>query len=167
MEVPGRALRQPSRGGRAKVSTMTTLTRRDPLHLEMPEWMSRWLDDRWPALPDVLGGAVRVEEFDEDGVHVVRAELPDIDPEKDVDISLHDGLLHISGERTERSEKKDDASYRSEFRYGRFERVLRMPAGTNPDDVEATYEDGVLEVRVPMHPEAATATKVPVRRSTG
>jgi HSP20 family protein len=108
----------------------------------------------------LLGGGIRVEELDEGDVHVVRAELPGIDSDKDVDISIHDGLLHISGERTE----KHEGSFRSEFRYGRFERALPLPAGVAAEDVAATYDDGVLEVRIPVPATAHETAKVPIRR---
>ena len=147
---------------------MSTLLRRDPLHLDVPDWMSRWLDERGLAdrfLGD-LPNAVRVEELTEDGTHVIRAELPGIDPDKDVEITVHDGMVHISGERTEKKEERDKASYRSEFRYGRFERMLPLPAGATSKDVSATYKDGVLEVRLPVQPEAVEAAKIPIPRAT-
>lgn len=58
--------------------------------------------------------AMRVEDYVENGDHVIRAELPDIDPDKDVEITVADGILRIHGER--REEKKEGR--RSEFRYG-------------------------------------------------
>jgi HSP20 family protein len=93
---------------------------------------------------------VKVEEIVEDGVHVIRAELPGIDPEKDVEIDVTEGLLHIAAEREERSAEERGEGYRSEFRYGRFERTLRIPEGTSVDEITASYKDGILEVRVPV-----------------
>ena len=117
-------------------------------------WESDW-DKPW----------LRVEEFVEGDVLVVRAELPGIDPEKDVDLSVVDGVLHISAEREEKSEQKEKDSYRSEFRYGSFSRNISLPAGYSETDVKATYRDGVLEIRVPAaeQPKAA-AVKIPVSR---
>ena len=60
---------------------------------------------------------------------VVRAELPGVDPEKDIDVTVEDGVLTISAERRESTEKKEDTSYRSEFRYGSFVRRLPVPRG--------------------------------------
>lgn len=145
---------------------MTSLLRRDPLHLDVPDWMARWLEERGLAetlLPGGLG--IRVEEVNREGSHVIRAELPGIDPDKDVEISVHDGMLHIQGARSERTEDRDQSSYRTEFRYGRFERALPLPAGTSADDVTATYKDGVLEVRLPLATEAREAAKIAVRRA--
>jgi HSP20 family protein len=146
---------------------MTTLMRRDPLHLEFPEWVNRWFDDR--GLTEKLFGdlatAIPVEELTEDGVHVIRAELPGVDPNKEVEISVHDGIVSIVGTRTEKQEQRDNATYRSEFRYGRFERTLPLPAGATAEDVTATYKDGVLEVRLPMVATAREAAKIPIQRT--
>jgi HSP20 family protein len=145
---------------------MSTLSRREPLHMDFPEWMTRWLDERGLAerLPLDLGPALRIEELTEGDVRIIRAELPGIDPGKDVEISVHDGMLHIAGERTQRSEDRENGSVRTEFRYGRFERAVPLPAGSSAEDVTATYKDGVLEVRMPTQPQAREAAKVPVQR---
>ena len=146
---------------------MTTLSRREPLHMDFPEWMTRWLDERGLAdrLPLDLGTGPRLEELTEGDVRIIRAELPGVDPEEDVEISVHDGLLHIAGERTQRSEDRENGTVRTEFRYGRFERTVPLPAGSRAEDVTATYKDGVLEVRMPTQPQAREAAKVPVQRA--
>lgn len=123
--------------------------------------MPRLLEEAWPQLWGEEH-TMRVEEFVESGQHVVRAELPGIDPEKDVDISMSSGMLHIRAERREES-KTERRGYRSEFRYGAFSRTLALPADATEKDVKATYHDGILEVRVPMAEKGAT-TKVPVTR---
>jgi HSP20 family protein len=130
----------------------------------------------WSAWPlehmglDVVGQdalAMRMEEFVDGDTYVVRAELPGVDPEKDVEITVDDGLLTISAERhEERTEGEEGmAGYRSEFRYGSYRRSLTLPVGVTADDVAATYADGILEVRVPIRrPETATRT-VPITRT--
>jgi HSP20 family protein len=100
---------------------------------------------------------IRVEEFVDGQTMVVRAELPGIDPDQDVDVSVSDGVLRIKAERREQTEHRDKDSYRSEFRYGSFTRDVTLPDGVNPDDINATYRDGVLEVRTPMPPKPAGA----------
>ena len=143
---------------------MATLTRWEPFGLGLPTRMWRLFDER-PVLDlEFEKVPMRVEEFVEDGTLVVRAELPGVDVEKDVDISVHDGLLHIKAERTEKSEEKEKSFYRSEFRYGAFERTLRLPPGATLDDVKATYENGVLEIRIPTTGPDKEAYKVPVQR---
>lgn len=109
---------------------------------------------------------LRVEEFVDDGAQVVRVELPGVDPDKDVDISVANGVLRISARREEREEHKEKDSYRSEFRYGSFVREVVLPEGCREEDVTATYTDGVLEVRAPVGEVAAPAPKkVPITRS--
>lgn len=108
---------------------------------------------------------LRVEEFTDDKTMVVRAELPDIDPDKDVDVAIVDGELRIRAERQQKTEHKDKDSYRSEFRYGSFTRTVALPAGTTESDVSATYKDGVLEVRVAIREPVETApAKIQVTR---
>lgn len=109
---------------------------------------------------------MRLEEYLEDDTCVIRAELPGIDPEKDVEISVADGIMHLRAEREERSEEKQPDGYRSEFHYGRLARSIRLPEGASEADVTATYKDGILEVRVPAPKAAAapTETKIPITR---
>ncbi len=112
---------------------------------------------------DTGPGLMRVEEFVESETKVIRAELPGIDPEHDVEISVSDGILHIRAERLERTEEEQQNGYRSEFRYGTFERSLELPEGTVEGDITAGYQDGILEVRVPAPPAPERAAPEPVR----
>jgi HSP20 family protein len=118
-------------------------------------FLSNWDEAEW----------LRVEEFVEDKTLVVRAEVPGIDPEKDVDISVVDGSLVIRAEKEQKSEKKDKESYRSEFHYGSFVRVIALPSGVDEAQIAASYRDGVLEVRVPMgEPIEPAKVKIPISR---
>lgn len=118
-------------------------------------------------LLDEPPATLRLEEYLEDGVCVIRTELPGIDPDKDVDITVADGVLHLAAKREERAEESRPDGYRSEFRYGAFERHLRLPDGATDADVKASYKDGILEVRVPMptSPSEPEITKVPVEHA--
>jgi HSP20 family protein len=109
-------------------------------------------------------GRIKVEEF-VDGDHlVVRAELPGVDPDKDIAVTTEDDVLTIRAERSSETSKKTDGGYHSEFSYGSFARQLRMPPGTQADQIVASYKDGVLEIRLPQ-PVAADRTKsIPVSR---
>ncbi|NLX00600.1 MAG: Hsp20/alpha crystallin family protein [Actinomycetales bacterium] len=104
---------------------------------------------------------VRVEDFEEDGMYVLRAEMPGIDPDKDVTLTVEDGVLTISGER--REEKKE--KHRQEWHYGSFTRSLTLPRGVDPDKITASYEDGVLEVRVPKAEPSTNAVTIKVNRN--
>lgn len=142
---------------------MTAIMRRQPGVLELSEWMSRLFDEpRW-AMPFGDKDLIRVEQFVEEGSLVVRAELPGIDPEKDVTISIHDGMLHLRAERQDSQEQREQDQYRSEFRYGMFERTIPLPAGVTGKDVTATYKDGILAVRIPQPAAAETSTVSVVR----
>lgn len=122
--------------------------------------------DLWRRLfePELTGGWMRVEEFVDGDALVVRAELPGLDPDKDVELTISDGVLHIRAEREERSEHKGKEGYRTEFRYGSLQRRVPLPAGTKDEDVKASYHDGILEVRVPVGEAKVAATKVAISR---
>ncbi|MFL6047558.1 MAG: Hsp20/alpha crystallin family protein [Propionibacteriaceae bacterium] len=93
---------------------------------------------------------IKVEEFIDGDQLVVRAEVPGVDPEEDIDVSVENDVLTISAERRESNRgKMGDRGFHSEFRYGSFVRQVRLPAGTSPEVVSATYKDGVLEIRMP------------------
>ena len=137
--------------------------------------LARWFDNRRTPFELIerlfegdaaQAGGIKVEEVRDGDSLVVRAELPGIDPEKDVDVSIRDGALHIRAFREERSEQKEKDSYRSEFRYGSFSRTLPLPEGATADDVTASYKDGVLEVTVPVpsQPPTPPPSKIQVTR---
>ena len=103
---------------------------------------------------------IRVEELVDDKTLVVRAELPGVDPDQDIEITIDGGYLRIHAQRQEKEEHKDKDSYRSEFRYGSFSRSIPLPDGVKEEDIKATYADGVLEVRAPL-PEQAVESGSP------
>ena len=114
------------------------------------------------------GSMLRVEEFQDGSTMVVRAELPGIDPDRDVDITVSGNTLTIAAHREEKTEYRGKQNYRSEFQYGAFTRSIQLPQGTREEDIKASYMDGVLEVRIPTPERDATPSrKVPVARSAG
>ena len=104
--------------------------------------------------------SVKIEEFMKDGKLVVKAEMPGIDPDKDIEVSVHDGYLTIQGERHE--EMKDD--HRCEFSYGSFYRSILLPRGTDEESVKASYKDGILEVTLNVTDHQIENKKVPVKK---
>jgi len=85
-----------------------------------------------------VGDLIRVEEYREDRTLVIRADLPGIDPDTDVELTVSDGMLHIEAERRE-EEKKDGKGYvRQELRYGSLSRSLPLPEGVTEADIAAT-----------------------------
>ena len=80
--------------------------------------------------------------------YVLRADLPGLSDD-DINIQLEDNVLTISGERKTQHEPDEEGYYRIERAFGNFARSLTLPDGVNPDGVEARFERGVLEVRIP------------------
>ena len=106
---------------------------------------------RMPAEGLVLMPAV--ELLEEEDKFVVRAELPGMKKEE-IDVSLLGSTLTIEGERKAESEVKDDGYHRRELAYGRFRRSMVLPETVRPRKVEATYEDGILEIALPKAAKA-------------
>jgi HSP20 family protein len=123
----------------------------------LPHWSDLWTDfPSWAGLrPPVGAHLIRLEDEMQDDHYLLRAELPGIDPAKDVDITVQDGELFIKAERSEKKESKG----RSEFSYGSFTRSVSLPAGANEDDIKATYDKGILTVSVAVPPEAVSNEK--------
>ena len=93
---------------------------------------------------------------------VVHADLPGLRTD-DIDVSLQDDTLVISGERKQQQENTSDGMYRSERRYGAFKRGIPLPEGVNEEQISASFSDGVLEVRVPLpEPAQKTARKIKI-----
>jgi HSP20 family protein len=130
------------------------------------------MSELWPVrrfgLPLVsrrlfLEGFIPVDEYQEDGTLVVRAELPGIDPDKDVELTVTGDLLHIKAERREEEHGDGTGYVRQEMHYGSFTRTLPLPHGVTEADVKASYKDGILEIRVPS-PAVEAGTKIPIAK---
>jgi HSP20 family protein len=102
--------------------------------------------------------AMDLVETDDD--FVLRADLPGLS-EEDVNIELEDNVLTISGERKAEHEERKEGYYRVERSSGSFSRSLTLPEGVDPAAVKASFDRGVLEVRVPK-PEAKKPRKVAI-----
>jgi len=87
-----------------------------------------------------------------DDTFILRADLPGVS-EEDVSVELDDRVLTVSGERKSTTESERDGVHRIERAYGRFSRSLTLPEGVDPDTIEASFDRGVLEVRVPKPSE--------------
>jgi HSP20 family protein len=95
-----------------------------------------------------------------DEAFVLRSDLPGLS-EDDLEIELKDGTLTISGERRSEHEDRREGFYRVERSFGRFSRSLDIPSGVDPGSVEAHFENGVLEVRIPK-PEQEQPTRIKI-----
>ncbi|QBJ94624.1 Hsp20/alpha crystallin family protein [Rhodococcus sp. ABRD24] len=108
--------------------------------------------------PPFGGNLIRVEDQVEDDRYILRAELPGLDPAKDIKVSVQDGHLTIEAERTE--EKSENG--RSEFSYGSFTRTVALPVGADEDKVEAGYSKGILEVSVGLSAKDEGAKQIAI-----
>src|SRR4051812_16665417 len=102
-----------------------------------------------------------LDAFHRDNELVVRTELPGVKPE-DIDVHVEDRMLVVRGERKQEERIEEGKLVRNERVYGTFERTVLLPEGTDAGSVEASYDHGVLEVRVP-HPKQLEPQKVQVQ----
>jgi HSP20 family protein len=96
-----------------------------------------------------LGSWLPVEEYQDGDTKVIRAELPGVNPDRDVDITVEGNVLTIEARREERAEQKSHHGYHSEFHYGSFTRSFQLPVGVSEEEIHASYSDGILEIRIP------------------
>ncbi len=95
----------------------------------------------------------RLDLSETDNEVTVRAELPGVRPE-DVNLEVTGNVLRISGQKSEEHEEMSRDFRYSERQYGSFARTIQLPTGVDANNVDATYKDGVLCIRMPKHPEA-------------
>lgn len=128
-------------------------------------WFEPWSGQAGSRMREAWAPAVDV--FAREGDLVVRAELPGIDPEQDVDISYQDGMLTLHGERRHESRSEGDTCYRVESTYGSFHRTVALPENVKADDIRASYTDGILEVVIPKAAETAQPKRIPIATGEG
>lgn len=140
---------------------MTTVnTRQRPFLPEFFDWAEQF-PPFFAARSLISPHPIRVEDKVEDGHYVIRAEIPGVDPDKDVKITVGNDTLTIDAERTE--DKSDKT--RSEFQYGAFHRAMALPAGAKVDDITAKYADGILTVSIGLgESPSEQARRIPVGR---
>ena len=123
----------------------------DPM-LDLHREMNRFFDEmfRGGSLADVRAGmqVPRVDLHEKNGELCVTAELPGVAKE-DLDLQLNGDMLTISGEKKDEHEQEQRNYYMSERSYGRFQRTIQLPCSPRPDQVKASFENGILNVRMP------------------
>lgn len=107
--------------------------------MRAPESLTGWM----PAL----------DVYEEKDDLLVTVEVPGMKKE-DIKISLNDGVMTISGERTEETKKEEQGVYHTERSFGRFSRSVSLPIPVQDDKIKADYKDGILTVRLPKAEEA-------------
>jgi HSP20 family protein len=108
----------------------------------------------------MTGGTLglNIDISETDSAYIIAADLPGVD-RKDVTITLEDGLLTLSGQKTIESETEGKTFHRIERRYGSFKRLLQLPEDADENAVEATMKDGVLSVSIGRNKAARPETK--------
>ena len=121
--------------------------------------LADWLESPWTGRPPFPAGqGFRLEETTRGERYVIRAELPGLDPENDIEVTVDGRILTIRAERRQ----QDSGPYRSEFRYGSLTRAIRLPARVDPADVTARYDKGVLEISIPVGVAKPEGTRIPI-----
>ena len=118
----------------------------------------------WPIprlFGETRGVAPAVDLLDKKDEVVLRADLPGLE-QKDIDVSVEEGVLTIRGERKGEEEVKEEDYYCCERWAGSFERSLALPSGVDTDKVKATFKNGILEVHLPKV-EKAKGKKVEIK----
>jgi HSP20 family protein len=132
---------------------------------ELPWPARRWMDDLFRD--SAWHQMIKIEECKEGDSLVIRAELPGVDPDKDIQVEVVDDSLVISAEKTEAHEETTGHMHRSEFRYGSLTRSVPIPRGVDESKISATYKDGILEVHMatPSSTKEEGAHRVAIKRA--
>jgi HSP20 family molecular chaperone IbpA len=117
--------------------------------------VSDWLEMEFPLR---AGHMIRVEDLLTEREYTVRAELPGLDPDKDVQVVVTNGVLTIHAERKDEAQTR----HRTEFRYGMLQRTVRLPANADEENVSAKYGNGILEVIVPLKQTEPAGKNIPI-----
>jgi HSP20 family protein len=129
------------------------------LQNEMSRWMGQ-LSGTTPANGASSTWLPTVDVWETEDELVLSFDLPGV-TEDDVAVELEDNVLTVSGRRERASEHSSERFYRFERRFGTFSRSVTLPQGVQEDAIQANYENGVLEVRVPK-PEEPKPKRIPI-----
>lgn len=132
-----------------RVSTWPSLGRLTDLRDEI----DRFFEAPLSRTSELLGWAPAFDVYEENDNFVVKAELPGMKKE-DINVSLHEGNLIISGERKSETKSGGAEVYRAERFFGKFQRAVALPSTVATNNVKAEYKDGILTVTLPKSEEA-------------
>jgi HSP20 family molecular chaperone IbpA len=151
-KIPGGIVNKPAvqRQSRPLLPELSELFNGFPTFANLPAFAS--------LRPFFDNHVLRLEDEMKEGLYEVRAELPGVDPIDSIEVTVRDGRLTIKAERTQTSESNGH----SEFSYGEFVRTVPLPAGADEDDINATYDRGILTVSVPLSEDHPTEKRVEI-----
>ncbi|EWH00020.1 Hsp20/alpha crystallin family protein [Halomonas sp. BC04] len=139
------------------------------MHQELDRWMDNVmrqfgmpsLESRFGDMPGLLQPRLDIAEHDTE--YVISVEVPGVE-EKDITLALDDHRLVIEGEKRQESRAEEGQHHRIERSYGRFRRVLDLPSDAEDEEIKATFDKGVLTVRVPRSEQAkASRREIPIQ----
>lgn len=157
--MPRTDITKPSNGAVTRPSDIFSAMRE-----EMDRMFERF-EQGWPRLPSLfsrgMGRPVMLPEVDvheDEKQFIIEVDLPGVD-EKDVTVTMANGMMTIKGEKKSEREEKEENYYLAERSYGKFERSLSLPETIDEDKIEAKFDKGVLKITAPKKPEAIKAEK--------
>lgn len=137
------------------------LTGMTNLRKEMERLFEHFGEPGWMEMSSLGDWEPKIDVSETKDAMIVKAEVPGVD-QKDISVSLQDGVLTIKGEKSEEKEEKDKRYHRVERSYGSFARAIRLPSAVDGSKVSATFKDGVLTVTLPKTGEAK-GTTIPIK----
>ena len=146
---------------------MATIVRWNPVRemAAMQSAMDRLFENTWRnAQPTVAGNLLPLDVYESDAVYTVTTTLPGLNIDQ-IQITLHEGVLTISGELAEPNVENHRALLQ-ERAYGKFSRSVKLPELVDAERVEATYQNGVLTLTLPKTPNAQPRL-IPVKATNG
>ena len=143
------------------MKALTPWTGMTALRKEMDRLCDRFWESEFPEWPSFGEWTPKLDVADTKDALMVKAEVPGIDP-NEIEVTVHDQVLTIKGEKKEEKEEKDEHRYRAERSYGAFARAIRLPAPVEAGKATATFKHGVLTVKLPKG-AAAKGTTIPVK----
>jgi len=131
------------------------------LRKEMDRLFDRFLEPAWSEMPALGDWSPTVDVSEDKDAVTVKAELPGVE-QKDIAVSLQEGMLTIKGEKRAEKEEKDKHYHRIERSSGAFYRSIQLPSVVDAGKVAATFKDGVVTITLPKSPEAK-GTTIPIK----
>jgi HSP20 family protein len=128
----------------------------DDLHREMDRVFDSFFGDAFNRMP--MSTPLNLDVAETDKSYVVTAELPGLD-QKDIDLTIADGILTLQGEKRQEEESGDKTFHRTERSYGSFKRILQLPSDADEQKVNATMKNGVLEIEIGKNERAEPSAR--------